>query len=39
MNLIRDGDVIVAMGDGNISAAANQLPAALAAPPARGGAS
>ena len=38
-NLIRDGDVIVAMGAGNISAVANQLPAALAAPLARGGAS
>ena len=38
-NLIRDGDVIVTMGAGNITAVANQLPAALAAPPARGGAS
>jgi UDP-N-acetylmuramate--alanine ligase len=38
-NLIRDGDVIVAMGAGNITAVANQLPAALAAPLARGGAS
>jgi UDP-N-acetylmuramate--alanine ligase len=38
-NLIRDGDVIVAMGAGNITTVANQLPAALAAPLARGGAS
>jgi UDP-N-acetylmuramate--alanine ligase len=38
-NLIRDGDVIVTMGAGNITAVANQLPAALAAPLARGGAS
>ena len=34
--LIRDGDVIIAMGAGNISAVAHQLPAALAAPPAAG---
>ena len=36
-DLIRDGDVIVAMGAGNISAVAHQLPAALAAPRAGGG--
>ena len=38
-NLLRDGDVIVTMGAGNITAVANQLPAALAAPRAPGGAS
>jgi UDP-N-acetylmuramate--alanine ligase len=36
-DLIRDGDVIVAMGAGNISAVAHQLPAALAAPQVGGG--
>ena len=35
-DLIRDEDVIVAMGAGNISAVAHQLPAALAVPPAGG---
>ncbi|HXN79568.1 MAG TPA: hypothetical protein VN869_01625, partial [Steroidobacteraceae bacterium] len=36
-DVIRDGDVIVAMGAGNISAVAHALPAALAAllPPGR----
>ena len=36
-DLIRDGDVIVAMGAGNISAVAHELPRRLAAPPAAGG--
>ena len=35
--LIRDGDVIVAMGAGNISAVAHQLPGALTTPRAGGG--
>jgi UDP-N-acetylmuramate--alanine ligase len=35
--LIRDGDVIVAMGAGNISAVAHQLPGALTAARAGGG--
>jgi len=36
-DLIRDGDVIVAMGAGNISTVAHELPAALAAPHPAGG--
>jgi len=36
-SVIRDGDVIVAMGAGSITTVAHQLPAALAAPPGGGG--
>jgi UDP-N-acetylmuramate-alanine ligase len=35
--VIRDGDVIVTMGAGHISAVAHELPARLAVPAATGG--